>query len=125
VSDIFREIDEELRRDNLLKLWRRYGKYVIGAAVLALLIAGAVAAWRDHLATERKAQATRYSAALSLVRAGKDAEANALFALLARQGGGYSMLAAFEEAEMLAKGGDRKAAVAAFDRLAASSELEA
>ena len=29
VSDIFREIDDELRRDNLLKLWSRYGKYII------------------------------------------------------------------------------------------------
>ena len=40
VSDIFREIEEELRRDNLLKLWRRYGKYVIAAAVLALAHCG-------------------------------------------------------------------------------------
>ena len=40
MSDIFREIDEELRRDNLLKLWQRYGRYVIGVVVLALLIAG-------------------------------------------------------------------------------------
>src|SRR5690349_4862887 len=34
MSDIFREIDEELRRDNIAKLWQRYGKYVIGLAVL-------------------------------------------------------------------------------------------
>ncbi len=30
MSDIFREIDEELRRDNLLKLWSRYGRYIVG-----------------------------------------------------------------------------------------------
>ena len=47
MSDIFREIDEELRRDNLLKLWSRYGRYVIAVAVLALVIAGAIVAWRD------------------------------------------------------------------------------
>ena len=33
VSDIFREIDEELRRDNLLKLWSQYGRYIIAVAV--------------------------------------------------------------------------------------------
>src|SRR2546423_4515126 len=54
VSDIFREIDEELRRDNLLKLWKQYGRYVIAAVVLVLIAAGAVVAWRDHQASERR-----------------------------------------------------------------------
>ena len=38
MSDIFREIDEELRRDNFAKLWERYGQYLIGLAVLIVLI---------------------------------------------------------------------------------------
>src|SRR5207248_5270052 len=111
VSDIFREIDEELRRDNLMKLWSRYGRYVIAVAVLALVIAGGIVAWRDHQASERRAQGQRYSSALALVREGKPGDAAKLFALLAREGGGYSLLGAFQEAEMLAKGGDTKAAV--------------
>jgi hypothetical protein len=124
VSDIFREIDEELRRDNLLKLWQRYGKYVILVAVLAVLIAGAIVAWREHQASERRAQAARYSAALALVREGKEADAAKLFATLAQEGGGYGVLASFEEAELLAKTGDRKAAIAAYDKLAGSSALD-
>ena len=124
MSDIFREIDEELRRDNLLKLWQRYGKYVIAVAVLALLIAGGIVGWRGHLASERRAQAARYANALMLVRAGKDAEAADIFAALAREGGGYALLAAFEEAELLAKRGDRKGAIAAYDRLAAASGID-
>ena len=55
------------------------------------------------------------------MREGKAAEAAKLFAVLAREGGGYSLLAAFEEAEMLAKSGDRKAAIAAYDQLAGGS----
>jgi hypothetical protein len=121
VSDIFREIEDELRRDNLLKLWQRYGKYVIAVAVLAIAIAGGIVAWRDHQASERRAQGARYSSALALVREGKAAEAARLFALLAREGGGYSLLAAFEEAEILARSGDRKAAIAAYDLLAGGS----
>lgn len=124
MSDIFREIDEELRRENLLKLWSRYGKYVIVAAVLALAIAGAVAAWRSHQASERRAQSGRYSAALALVREGKNADAARLFAGLSQESGGYGLLASFEEAELLAKSGDRKGAVAAYDRLAASSGID-
>src|SRR5512146_2270645 len=83
VSDIFREIDEELRRDNLLKLWQRYAKYIIGVVILVLLIAGAIVAWRDHQANERRAQGSRYSSALALARAGKDAEAAKAMAALA------------------------------------------
>ena len=124
VSDIFREIDEELRRDNLLKLWSRYGRYIIAAAVLVLLIAGGIMAWRDHQLAERRAQSMRYSSALSLVREGKDADAAKVFTVIAQEGGGYATLASFEEAELLAKSGDRKAAAAAYDRIAATGGLE-
>jgi hypothetical protein len=124
VSEIFREIDEELRRDNLLKLWQRYGKYVIAVAVLAIVIAGGIVAWRDHQASERRAQGVRFSNALALAREGKDADAAKVFAVLAREGGGYSLLAAFEEAELLAKTGDKKAAIAAYDRLADTSGID-
>ncbi|MBV9018670.1 MAG: tetratricopeptide repeat protein [Alphaproteobacteria bacterium] len=124
MSDIFREIDEELRRENLLKLWSRYGKYVILVVVLAVVIAGAITAWRSHEASERRAQSGRYSAALALVRDGKNADAARLFAALAQEGGGYGLLASFQEAELLAKDGDRKGTVAAYDRLAASSGLD-
>ncbi len=124
MSDIFREIDEELRRDNLAKLWSRYGRYVIAVAVLVIVIAGGIVAWRDHQASERRSQGQRYSNALTLAREGKDADAAKLFALLAREGGGYSLLAAFEEAQLLAKSGDHKAAIAAYDRLAGMSDID-
>ena len=124
MSDIFREIDEELRRENLVKLWSRYGKYIILVAVLVVAIAGAIVAWREHQASERRAQSGRYSAALALVREGKNADAARLFAALAHQGGGYGLLASFEEAELLAKTGDRKGAIAAYDRLSSSSGLD-
>jgi hypothetical protein len=123
VSDIFREIDEELRRDNLLKLWSHYGRYVIALAVLVLVIAGGVMAWRDHQLTERRAQSARYASALSLAREGKDADAAKVFAAVGLEGGGYATLASFEEAELLAKSGDRKGAVAVYDRIAAERSL--
>ena len=124
MSDIFREIEDELRRDNLLKLWQRYGKYLIAVAVLAVAIAGGIVAWLDYQASERRAQGLRYSSALALVREGKPGDAAKLFGVLAREGGGYSLLAALEEAEMLVKSGDRKAAIAAYDRLAGESGID-
>jgi hypothetical protein len=125
VSDIFREIDEELRRDNLLKLWSRYGRYVVAAAIGVLLAAGAFVAWRNHQLSERLAESTRYAGALSLAQGGKPADAAKVFAAIAREGGGYGLLASFEEAGLLAKSGNRKAAVALYDRIAASPGLAA
>jgi hypothetical protein len=124
VSDIFREIDEELRRDNLLKLWRRYGRYLIMAVVVALVVAGGIVAWRNHQLSLRQAQSVRYAAAMSLLREGKDAEAAKMFALVADEGHGYGQLASFEAAGLAAKTGDQKTAVAAYDKLAASSDLD-
>jgi len=124
VSEIFREIDEELRRDNLLKLWRQYGKYLVAAVVLVLVVAGAVVAWRNHQLAQRQAQSVRYEAALSLLRQGKDAEATKMFATVGDEGGGYGQLAMFEAADLASKTGDRKAAVAAYDKIAASSDID-
>jgi hypothetical protein len=124
VSDIFREIDEELRRDNLLKLWSRYGYHIIGVAVFVLVVAGGIVAWRDHQLSERREQSARYAAALTLAQDGKEADAVKVFGTIAHEGEGYAILAAFEEAALLTKSGDREAAAAAYDRIAAKGELD-
>ena len=124
VSDIFREIEEELRRDNLLKLWARYRWYIVGVVCVALLIAGGIVAWRDYQVSQRRAEAARYTGAQSLARTGKEGDAAKLFAGLAQAGGGYGVLAAFEQAELMARTGDRKGAVEAYDKIAASSGLD-
>ena len=123
MSDIFREIDDELRRENLLQLWSRYARYIIAGVVLLALIGAGIFAWRQHVASERVAQANRYAAALALTRQGKEEEAAKLFAALANDGGGYGIPAAFQEAALLAKTGDRQGAIAAYERLAASSSV--
>jgi hypothetical protein len=124
VSDIFREIDEELRRDNLLKLWQRYGRHLIIGVLVLLAIAGGVVAWRNHELTQRQAQSVRYAAAMSLLREGKSAEATKMFSSVAAEGGSYGRLAVFEAADLAAKSGDRKAAIGDYDKLAASSDLD-
>jgi hypothetical protein len=124
VSDIFREIDEELRRDNLLKLWRRHGRYLIAGVVVVLLIAGGFVAWRNHQQAQRLAQSVRYEAGLSLLRQGKDAEAAKIFASVGEEGGGYAQLAAFEAADLAMKSGDYKTAATDYDKIAASAGID-
>ena len=121
LSDIFREIDEELRRDNLVKLLSRYWPYLAGVVVVALAIAGGIAGWRQHQLSLRQAESTRYAAALTLATEGKNAEAAALFGTVAQGSGGYPDLAAFEQAALLAKSGHRKQAIAIYNHVAATN----
>jgi len=119
VSDIFREVDEEVRREQLKKLWDRYGNYVVVAAVL---LVAAVAVWRAYMWWEAKKAAetgAAFEAATTLAEAGKRGEAEAAFAKIAADGtAGYRHLARMREAAELAQS-DAKAAIAAYDQIAA------
>jgi hypothetical protein len=121
VSDIFREVDEEVRREQLKKLWERYGSLAVAAAVVVVL---AVAGWRGYGWWQAKVAAesgTAFEAATALSEAGKHAEAGAAFAKIAAEGAsGYRVLARVREATELAHD-DRKAAVAAYDKVAADA----
>src|SRR6478609_3918140 len=61
MSDIFREIDEELRRDNVAKLWERYGKYIVGLAAVIVLATGAAVGWREYQMRVQRAESVRYA----------------------------------------------------------------
>jgi hypothetical protein len=120
VGDIFREIDEELRQERFEKLWRRYGKYVIAAAVAVVLAVAGFQAWNYHITNKREAESARFSMALSLMRDGRSDDAAALFASLAEDAGaGYAPLARFNQAALRARSGDLAGAADIFDALAA------
>jgi hypothetical protein len=119
VTDIFNEVDEEVRREQLKKLWESYGNYLIA---LCLVIVAGVGAWRGYEWWQGK-QAARSGAAfeqaVELAEGGKHQESEAAFAKLAADGtAGYRILARLREAAQLAPT-DRKAAVQAYDDIAA------
>jgi hypothetical protein len=125
LSDIFQEIDEELRRENFAKLWQSYGKYVIALAVLVVLATGAAAAWRQYQLTQRQAEGARYTLALDLARQGKDKDAAEVFGEITRQGGaGRALLARFEFAALKTKSGDIPGAMAQYQALAADPAMD-
>ena len=121
VSDIFDEVDEEVRRDRLNKLWARYGNLIIAAAVLIVV---AVAGWRgyDYWQTKKAAETgAKFTAAAVLSEQGKHDEAEKAFAQVAAEGSaGYRVLARLREAGEIATR-DPKAAVAMYDDIAASA----
>lgn len=118
MSDIFNEIDEEVRRDQIKKLWDRYQNYIIAGAVLLVLL---VAGWRLYHWWEAKKAAeagTAFQTAMTLSHEGKHGEAESSFAKIAESGAqGYRDLSRLQAAAAVAQR-DPKAAVEAFDALA-------
>ena len=94
MSEIFDEIDEEVRREQLKKLWEKYSLFIIGAA---LLVIAAVGGWRGYQYLEAKKAAEigdAFNKAAELSTQNKRAEAEAAFAdLAAKAPSGYRMLA--------------------------------
>ena len=121
MSDIFQEVDEEVRREQLHKLWQRYGHYVVG---LCILVVAGVGAWRGYewWQVKKAGEAgTAFEQAATLAQTGKHQEAEAAFAKLASDGtAGYRVLARLRDAAELAPN-DSKAAVGAYDAIAADA----
>ncbi|MBX6324392.1 MAG: hypothetical protein IRY94_21475, partial [Rhodospirillaceae bacterium] len=60
MADIFREVDEELRRENLVKLWKRYGSYILAAALLIVVGSGGYVVWQRQMEARRLEQSRTY-----------------------------------------------------------------
>ena len=125
VSDIFQEVDEELRHDKWLQLWKQYQNYIIGVAVLIVVATAAVTYWKYYDQQQREAEGLRYALALDDARTGKPAAAaDALTALAGGAHAGRALVARFEAAALRARAGDPAAAIAAYDAIAKDGSID-
>jgi len=125
LSDIFQEIEEDLRRDKLAKLWARFRVHLVLLVVAILLGISGYTGWTQYQASQRQAEGTRFAAALDLLRDGKTQEAVAAFTALANgAGGGHAVLAKLEEAALKVQTGDEAGALALYDQISSDSSLD-
>jgi hypothetical protein len=122
LPDIFDEVKEELRAERARKLWVRYGGVFAGIALLAVVGVGGWQGWRWH--EQRQAGQT----ALAFMEIHRAAEAPGAdlkaagdrFAAIAQDSPeGYRLLARLRAAALKAETGDRDAALAMWDQVAA------
>src|SRR3569623_888518 len=118
---LIREVDEELRRDRMRKLWRQGGPWVIGAAVAVVLAVAGYEGWTWWQKSQAAKSSDQFYAATQIAD-GTDVAAakKALDDVIAQGSGGYPMLAQFREAALLSSEGKVDDAVAAYDQLASS-----
>ncbi len=125
MTELFDEIGEEVRREQLQKLWQKYSIHIIA---VALLVIAAVGGWRGYQYLEEKKAAEAgdaFNRAVELSEQGKYTEAEAAFnELAAKSPAGYRMLARFRAAADVSHK-DPQAAAKMFDDLAADSSIGA
>lgn len=123
MSELFDEVDEEVRREQLKRLWDKYSLYFIA---LMVLIVAAVGGWRGYQYLEAKKAAEAgavFEKAVDLSEQSKHAEAETAFAdLAAKAPFGYRTLARLRAAAE-ASARDPKAAAKMYDDIAADSSV--
>lgn len=123
MSELFDEVDEEVRREQLKRLWDKYSLYFIA---LMVLIVAAVGGWRGYQYLEAKKAAeagATFEKAAELSEQGKHAEAETAFAdLAAKAPSGYRTLSRLRAAAE-ASARDPKAAAKMYDDIAADRSL--
>ncbi len=111
------EVTEEVRRDRLFRLFRKYGWIAVAAVVL--LVGGA--AWNEYTKAKARAEAeAKGDAILAALDADDSTARQAALAAIADAGGAAPIVAMLEAAEAEAAG-DTAAAAAALGAIAADS----
>ncbi len=117
MTDLFSEIEQDLRREQANKLWEKYGIYLIGLAVGIVLVASAVVGWRAWNTSRAHDASAQYDQVLAASADQKPEEVAAAFgAFAADTTPAYAALAYLHQADALLKAGDRAGAIAALDK---------
>jgi len=119
VSDIFAEVEEDVRRERFEKLWKQYGDYAIALmAVIVIAIAG-YKFWQRYDSQQHLNASSAFFAAQQIAATGDSRAAVAAFSSMAKNApGGYTAVGQLAEANALIGAGNRSDAVALYKKLA-------
>jgi hypothetical protein len=122
---LIQEVDEAVRKDQLDAFARRYGRWIIGVVMAALLAFGGYIYWQHRQTVAAGEQSEQLVAAFEKVKAGqaKQSEA-ALAAIKTGDAPAYRAAATIQLANMKAEQGDRKGAAAMLATLAADTSAD-
>jgi len=118
-DSLAREVDEELRREQLLKLWEKYGTYVVAAVVLIVVGVGGIKYYQYRTTVAAEAAGARLAAATRRPAAESSAEAQKILQEIGTSGpAGYATLARFRLAAADREAGRLAEAAAAYEAIA-------
>jgi hypothetical protein len=119
-----REVDEELRKDQALHVWRNYGRWIIGAVIAGLLAFAGFLYWQSHSDTRRGEEGEKFKAAFKALSENKVQETEAPLKELAQSSSdGFNAMARFTQADVLLQKNDLKGAAAILGGIAGDTGL--
>ena len=71
MSDVFQEVDEELREEKYKSIWRKFRYYVIGGLILFILGIAANAFWKDYNLKEINDRSEKFFTAIEMAQEDK------------------------------------------------------
>jgi len=119
-----REVDEELRRDQIVGVWKNYGRVIVGLIIAALAIFAAFLGWRawSHGAAEKKA--IELQQAYDSIASGNSQAAKAPIDTLAGDSApGYRALAKMLQGNDLLAAGKTREAAAKYGEVAGDTSV--
>jgi hypothetical protein len=119
-----REVDENLRRDQLRDFFKKYGNWLIAAVVLFLAASGGMIWWRQHQVQKHQGEVEQLAQVYKDVGSGSTAQAQQQFDALSKSSSkAVSASARFASAALKIQQGDVKGATNAYKELAADDGL--
>jgi hypothetical protein len=123
VSDIFQEVEEDVRRERYEQIWKKYGNYIIAVAAVIVAVVAGYQAWQRYDLTQRQQVSDRLRDATQVAQTGNLPKAETDFAALTKDApSGYATLAKFQLAGTYLAQGKRDQGVALLRELTASSD---
>ncbi|MEM9223725.1 MAG: tetratricopeptide repeat protein [Pseudomonadota bacterium] len=126
MSDIFQEVEEDLRRERLKRIWDRYGIFVIAGAVLIVLVTAGFRGYDAWKTGRERAAGDEFAAVLAQAQELNTVSvADELVAFGENAPGGYAMLADFRAGTAYAEAGESEQAQQVFRALAEDTSVPA
>jgi hypothetical protein len=123
LTDIFREVEEDVRRERYEKLWKKYRDHITAAGALLIIGMAGYQIYRVYEKREEEKASVAYAAAAEMLDRGQAAAAAPQFAALAKTApGGYAAVARFAAADALFMEGNKEEAIRLYQQIANGSD---
>ncbi len=116
MSDIFREVEEDVRKERLAKFWKAYGDYVMALGAVFVLAFAGYQVWLRYENNQRAKVSSEFVAAQNI---DTPAKAEVAFGTIAKSArGGYGLLAKLSQADAMPAAGKVTEAIALYKDIA-------